>query len=93
MASNAKQRLESLSRHLTSAPEKPEKPKFELEDHPVDAVRSLKVAVIGAGISGITAGVLLPAKVPGIELTIFEKNKDVGGTWVENICPSPSRLS
>ncbi|CZR53736.1 related to monooxigenase [Phialocephala subalpina] len=87
MASNAKQRLESLSRHLTSAPEKPEKPEFELEDHPVDAVRSLKVAVIGAGISGITAGVLLPAKVPGIELTIFEKNKDVGGTWVENIYP------
>lgn len=87
MASNAKQRLESLSRHLTSAPEKSQKPRFELEDHPVDSIRSLKVAVIGAGISGITAGVLLPAKVPGIALTIFEKNEDVGGTWFENIYP------
>ncbi|KAE8449778.1 hypothetical protein EG329_007553 [Mollisiaceae sp. DMI_Dod_QoI] len=87
MASNATQRLESISRHLTPGYEKSQRPKFELEDHPVDAVRSLKVAVIGAGISGVTAGVLLPAKVPGVDLTIFEKNADVGGTWIENIYP------
>lgn len=36
-----------------------------------------KVAVIGAGLTGITAGVLLPIKVPGIQLKIYEKNKDV----------------
>jgi cation diffusion facilitator CzcD-associated flavoprotein CzcO len=46
-----------------------------------------KVAVVGAGLSGITAGVLLPVKVPGIKLVIFEKNADVGGTWYENIYP------
>ena len=50
---------------------------FQLENHPVDEVRKLKVAVIGAGLSGILAGVLLPIKVPGIELTIFEKNADI----------------
>lgn len=33
--------------------------------------------MIGAGISGITAGVLFPVKVPGIDLTIYEKNSDV----------------
>jgi L-2-hydroxyglutarate oxidase LhgO len=33
--------------------------------------------VIGAGLAGITAGALLPAKVPGIQLTIFEKNPEV----------------
>ncbi len=43
MASNATQRLESISRHLTPGHEKSQRPKFELEDHPVDAVRSLKV--------------------------------------------------
>lgn len=26
-------------------------------------------------------------KVPGIELTIFEKNSEVGGTWLENVYP------
>ena len=35
------------------------------------------MAVIGAGIAGITAGVLLPVKVPGIQLTIFDENNDV----------------
>jgi len=75
--------------------------KFELEDHPIDEGRKLRgllsynlttsladdvqVAVIGAGISGVTAGVLLPVKVPGIQLQIFDKNADVGGTWFENI--------
>lgn len=36
-----------------------------------------QVAVIGAGISGTAAGALLPAKVPGIDLTIYEKNSDI----------------
>lgn len=35
-----------------------------------------QVAVIGGGLTGITAGILLPAKVPGIQLTIFDKNAD-----------------
>ncbi|KAI4650942.1 hypothetical protein J4E93_003299 [Alternaria ventricosa] len=53
----------------------------------IDHVRSLRVAVIGAGLAGINAGILLPAKVPGIDLTIFEKNDDVSGTWLENVYP------
>ncbi|TVY17348.1 putative sterigmatocystin biosynthesis monooxygenase [Lachnellula arida] len=60
---------------------------FELEDHPIDIKPKIRVAVIGAGLAGITAGVLLPVKVPGIDLTIFDKNADVGGTWFENIYP------
>ena len=51
--------------------------KFELEAHGVDEVRSLRVVVIGAGLSGILAGILLPVKVPKIDLTIYEKNADV----------------
>jgi hypothetical protein len=50
---------------------------FQLEEHHIDEPRTLRVVVIGAGLAGITAGILLPAKVPGIQLTIFEKNDDV----------------
>lgn len=50
---------------------------FKIHEHPIDEVRELKVAVIGAGLAGIIAGALLPAKVPGIELTILEKNADL----------------
>ena len=60
---------------------------FPLEDHPIDEYRPLRVAIIGAGLSGTTAGALLPAKVPNIDLTIYEKNSDIGGTWYENIYP------
>lgn len=38
---------------------------FKLSEHYIDDVPALKVCVIGAGLAGITAGVLLPAKVPG----------------------------
>ncbi|KAI9836072.1 MAG: hypothetical protein M1819_001686 [Sarea resinae] len=61
--------------------------KFELEDHPIGEYPPIKVAVIGAGLSGITAGALLPVKVPGIDLTIYEKNTEVSGTWLENVYP------
>lgn len=58
-----------------NAPEN--KAKFVLEEHPVDKVRPIKVGVIGAGLTGITAGVLLPAKLPGLDLRIYDKNFDV----------------
>ena len=43
------------------------------------------VIVIGAGISGICAGVRL--QEAGIPFAIFEKNKELGGTWYENDYP------
>ncbi|KAG5953594.1 hypothetical protein E4U53_004549 [Claviceps sorghi] len=58
-----------------------------LVDRFIDEPRALRVAIIGGGLAGILAGILLPAKVPGIQLDIFEKNKDFGGTWLENVYP------
>jgi 4-hydroxyacetophenone monooxygenase len=47
--------------------------------------RTLKAAVIGAGMSGIVAAHrLLQA---GFSVHVFEKNADVGGTWLENGYP------
>ncbi|GKZ34794.1 hypothetical protein AbraIFM66950_005150 [Aspergillus brasiliensis] len=63
------------------------RPAFEIEEHPIDEVRPIKVGVIGAGLAGITAGVLFPAKLPGLDLRIYEKNSGVGGTWFENNYP------
>jgi len=60
---------------------------YHLQFHNLELTNLGQVAVIGAGLSGITAGILLPIKVPGIELTIFDKNAEVGGTWFENIYP------
>ena len=43
------------------------------------------VAIIGAGMSGL--GLAIQLKKSGIPFTIFEKNDDVGGTWLENSYP------
>ncbi|KAJ5760458.1 hypothetical protein N7520_007614 [Penicillium odoratum] len=63
------------------------KVEFSLEEHPVDEVRPIKVGIIGAGLTGVSAGILLPAKLPGLDLRIYDKNADVGGTWFENTYP------
>lgn len=88
--STSTRRVAQLTGHLASAKETEQvntRPSLPIEypvsrlqldtSHCIDHVRELKVAVIGAGLAGINAGILLPAKVPGIKLTIFEKNSDV----------------
>ncbi len=49
------------------------------------AAGAMKVVVIGAGMSGLLAGIRL--KQAGLNFTIIEKNPDVGGTWLENVYP------
>lgn len=44
-----------------------------------------RVLVIGAGMTGIAAGIKLGEA--GYEYTIIEKNAEVGGTWWENVYP------
>lgn len=64
-------------------------PKLErsIDERQVDDLRPIKVICIGAGVSGILAGIRLPQKIKNLDLTIFEKNEDVGGTWYENKYP------
>lgn len=69
------------------------KPRFELEEHPVDQVRDIKVGVIGAGLSGVLAGVLLPAKLPGLDLRIYDKNPDVVSPFNASTIARGSKLT
>jgi 4-hydroxyacetophenone monooxygenase len=45
----------------------------------------LRVVVIGAGISGLAAAYRLQRA--GLEYIVLEKDREVGGTWHENIYP------
>lgn len=47
--------------------------------------RIRRAAIVGAGASGICAGIMLGQM--GIDYVIFEKNDDIGGTWYENRYP------
>ncbi|KAI0635260.1 hypothetical protein C8Q77DRAFT_1054047 [Trametes polyzona] len=62
-------------------------PLYSIGDFCIDEYRPIKVIVIGAGFSGITAGIRFPQKVPNIELVIYEKGARIGGTWHFNNYP------
>jgi heterodisulfide reductase subunit A-like polyferredoxin len=49
-----------------------------------DQARPLKVIYIGAGISGICGAIEFLKQVPELDLVIYEKNPELGGTWFEN---------
>ena len=53
--------------------------------HTTDVGRAFRCAVIGAGASGLAAAHRL--RQAGVAVTVFEKNGDVGGTWLENVYP------
>ena len=66
---NANGRYAGLSEHYPFSP-------LTLVERFIDEPRPLNVAVIGGGLAGVLAGILLPAKVPQIQLTIYDKNDD-----------------
>ena len=60
---------------------------YVLSHRSIDEPRPLKVIVIGAGVSGILAAIKFPQRVKNLDLVIYDKNEDVGGTWFENRYP------
>ncbi|KAL4874686.1 flavin-binding monooxygenase [Aspergillus karnatakaensis] len=58
-----------------------------ISERPIDQPRPLKLIYVGAGISGIIAAIQFRKAVPQLELVIYEKNPELGGTWYENNYP------
>jgi 4-hydroxyacetophenone monooxygenase len=50
-----------------------------------ETLAGFHVAIIGAGVSGL--GMAIKLQEAGIPFKIYEKNKTVGGTWLENSYP------
>ncbi|KAI1975380.1 hypothetical protein LOZ55_004700 [Ophidiomyces ophidiicola] len=50
--------------------------------------RRVKVITIGAGVSGILMAYKIQKLCSNVEHVIYEKNEDIGGTWLENRYPN-----
>jgi 4-hydroxyacetophenone monooxygenase len=74
---------EFLNEELALVGTDPRAPSWHLRD--VAPTRTFSCAVIGAGVSGLAAAHRL--RQAGLAVTIFEKNDDVGGTWLQNVYP------
>lgn len=61
--------------------------KTRISARSVDTPRPLKVIVVGAGISGILAAIKLQESLELLDIVLYEKNQELGGTWFENKYP------
>ncbi|KAF3490682.1 sterigmatocystin biosynthesis monooxygenase StcW [Arthroderma uncinatum] len=50
--------------------------------------RKIRVLTIGAGISGIMMAYNIQKLCENVEHVVYEKNEDIGGTWLENRYPN-----
>ncbi|PSN74052.1 FAD/NAD(P)-binding domain-containing protein [Corynespora cassiicola Philippines] len=51
------------------------------------STRKVKILTVGAGYSGILAAYQIQKYCENVEQVIYEKNSDIGGTWLENRYP------
>lgn len=57
---------------------------YQICEQPYGTDRALRVIHIGAGISGICMAKFLPETLHNVTLVCYDRNNDVGGTWLEN---------
>jgi cation diffusion facilitator CzcD-associated flavoprotein CzcO len=60
---------------------------YKIRESLMGTKRKLKVIFMGMGCSGINFAAQLQKRMDNIDLVIYEKNHDMGGTWLENRYP------
>lgn len=61
-------------------------PFYKIVEQPIGSRRPIRVACLGAGYSGLMMSIVFSQKMQGknAELVVYERNSDIGGTWLEN---------
>ncbi|KAK0618273.1 hypothetical protein B0T17DRAFT_331851 [Bombardia bombarda] len=80
-------RLTRLDHAFGDDPSSPEPPRYTVREQPLGSTRHIRIIGIGAGASGLNMLRTLWLNLTDYEVTIYEKNADVGGTWFENRYP------
>jgi hypothetical protein len=61
-------------------------PFYKIVEQPIGTRRPIRVACMGAGYSGLMMAIVFSERMKdkNAELVIYERNEDLGGTWLEN---------
>ncbi|KAI9933627.1 hypothetical protein MW887_008100 [Aspergillus wentii] len=62
-------------------------PTYQILEQPSQTARKIKIIVIGAGASAINFAHDVDTSTLDLDLVIYEKNPEIGGTWYENRYP------
>ncbi|KAH8662541.1 cyclohexanone monooxygenase [Xylariales sp. PMI_506] len=65
----------------------PHRDPYVVSESPLGTPRHLRVAMVGAGASGLNMARHMELHMQNYTLTVYDKNTDVGGTWLENRYP------
>lgn len=68
------------------APEQDERG-YKIHEHPMGQKRRIKVIIMGAGASALNFFKMAEDEMTDLDISCYEKNADVGGTWLENKYP------
>jgi cation diffusion facilitator CzcD-associated flavoprotein CzcO len=60
---------------------------YEIQEQLFGSKRAMRIIHIGAGVSGICMAKFLGELTSQVDLVCYDKNADVGGTWLENRYP------
>lgn len=61
-------------------------PLYKIIEQPIGTRRPIRVACMGAGYSGLMMSIVFSERMKdsNSELVVYERNDDLGGTWLEN---------
>lgn len=57
---------------------------YQILEQPFGTMRPMRVIFIGAGASGICFSKFAEDMLTNVNVQIYDKNHDIGGTWLEN---------
>jgi len=60
---------------------------YKITEQPLHTLRPLRMIIIGAGASGLQIAYKAERQLENVSFQIYEKNNDIGGTWLENRYP------
>jgi cation diffusion facilitator CzcD-associated flavoprotein CzcO len=60
---------------------------YRISEHPLHQKAPIRIICVGAGASGLQVAYKAERALENYELQIYDKNDDVGGTWLENVYP------
>ena len=60
---------------------------YRISEHSLFTKRPIRMVCVGAGATGLQLAYKAERLLEKVELQIYEKNSDVGGTWLENRYP------
>lgn len=60
---------------------------YRIREQPYGTKRKVKVVLMGAGASSLNFLKKAEEQLQNVDITVYEKNHDVGGTWLENRYP------